>query len=84
MSKAQLAGVALLKATTNVKMNAVDMAKRLVWTESNTDRVRRSTVHGTRVSDLASVPRHGSKKGTLQWPRAVVVDDARDMVYVAE
>ena len=72
MSKAQLAGVALLAATTNVRRNAVDMAKRLIWTESNTDRVRRATVHGTRIQDMASVPKYVSAKKSLIWPRAVV------------
>ena len=60
------------------------MSKRLLWTESNTDRIRRATIHGTRIQDVASVPRHSSLRKTLQWPRAVEVDNDRSCIYVAE
>lgn len=93
-SKAQLAGVAVVplpgdglagSSVPGVAAARRNLSKRLVWTESNTDRVRRATVFGTRTEDLKSVPTYSTVEGNLLWPRAVDVDHTGNpVVYVAE
>lgn len=58
---------------------------RLLWTETNSDRVRRSTIHGTLQEDLSAIPLYGVAE-PLIWPRSIVADPRpnRDVVYVAE
>lgn len=64
-----------------------DLSSRMFWTEINTNRVRRATIHGTVASTLRAPPRAG-EPGFLLWPVAARVDQAKargeEVVYVGE
>ena len=76
----------MMRVITRVPFVLPGREARLLWTETNTDRVRRATIHGTRQGDVASVPHYGVSD-PLIWPRAIVADPRpakRGIVYVAE
>jgi len=77
----QISGVAVLPAVTpgvQATRGALDLSRRLVWTETNGDLVRRATLHGTNRESLESVPTYasalatGSAESHLVWPRQVL------------
>ena len=50
----------------------------LLWAEANTNMLKRSDTHGSRISTVAG------EDGTLVWPRAVAIDPVHGKVYWTE
>jgi len=78
----ELSGVAVLPPEAGQNPH-FDFSHRLFWTEINSEKVQQGTIHGTGSRSVPSVPSYGVADPVI-WPKGIVADDQRGLVYVSE
>jgi hypothetical protein len=72
-----------------------DMKQKFIWNEINGDKIKLSTIHGTRIENIKSLPNQITQnyENTLIWPKTLIYDNrlpnkylnnSYDIFYVAE